>query len=148
MKQATPALRELARRLLEQEREGRQGARELVDATKRVGQKLRGHLAKLIGSAGFEALLSRALALARAEHPALQGVEAAAEGETSLKGLGEAFRGRGPAEIEAASVAVLANLLWLLATFIGNDLTVRLVHTIWPQVPTGNPGSDSEAAKE
>lgn len=144
MKHATPALVELARRLLEQETKERPDGRDLADAAEQVAQKLRLHLVQLVGPAGFQALLARALTLARAGHPFLKGVEAATQAETSLAGLGAAVQGRDQAEIEAGVVAMVAGLLWLLATFIGEDLTGRLVHAVWPQVPLGNLGSDSE----
>lgn len=32
---------------------------------------------------------------------------------------------------------MLARLIWLLATFIGDSLALRLVHDIWPEVPLG-----------
>jgi hypothetical protein len=36
---------------------------------------------------------------------------------------------------------LVAQLLSLLVTFIGEPLTIRLVHDVWPDVPVDNPSS-------
>jgi hypothetical protein len=37
-----------------------------------------------------------------------------------------------------AGMAVVTQLLGLLITFIGEALTLRLVHDVWPNVPLSN----------
>jgi len=76
-KSATP----VGRPALQQEREA------WADAAGRVWQKLRQHLARSIGPAGFDALLRRALALAKTEFPSLQAIRTEADGR--LMGLPE-----------------------------------------------------------
>jgi hypothetical protein len=72
----------------------------------------------------------RALALARAQAPALQKLQVGADGSL-----------QGPAEIEPHlpggttgqdGVILVAHLLELLVTFIGETLTLQLVRDIWP----------------
>lgn len=82
-----------------------------------------------MGNAGFRALLSRALALARAEVPALSAVQVQVNG--SLDGLHE-FK---PNEFTEGEIVLAAQLLGLLVAFIGADLTLRLVREVWPKVP-------------
>jgi hypothetical protein len=93
-------------------------------ATCRVCEKLRHPLVTLTGVAGFSSLLSRALTLAKREAPALSGVEVKPDG--SLEGMA----GEGT---EAESILV-GCLLSLLFTFIGEILTMRLLHDVWPDL--------------
>jgi hypothetical protein len=111
--------------------------------------KLRPHLAALMGNGGFRALLSRALVLATAEVSWLRAVHVEADG--ALQGL-EAPRARlHPAEFLEGKVVLLAQLLGLLVTFIGTSLTARLVSEIWPQISLNDrdfgTGGDNEKAK-
>jgi hypothetical protein len=97
-------------------------------ATSRVCEKLRRPLVTLTGTAGFASLLSRSLTLAKRQAPALEAVQVNPDG--TLQGLIGAA-------IEAQSVLV-ACLLGLLIIFIGQTLTMRLLHDIWPNSLTQN----------
>ncbi len=90
----------------------------------RVCEKLRISLTRFAGADGFTSLLRRALALARAEVPALHGVQVKADG--SLEGLEELAADAGSGGVEAA-VAITTHLLGLLVTFVGEPITLRLV---------------------
>lgn len=94
-------------------------------ATCRVCEKLRRPLVMLTGTAGYSSLLSRALTLAKRESPILNAVQVRPDG--SLEGLeGEAAQ---------AHPMLVGYLLSLLITFIGETLTMRLLHDIWPDLP-------------
>jgi hypothetical protein len=95
----------------------------------RVCEKLRLSLTRFAGPDGFKALLRRALALARAEVPALHGITEKADG--SLEGLEQLAAEASDVALDAA-VAITAHLLGLLVTFIGEPLTMRLVREAWP----------------
>ena len=97
----------------------------------RIYETLRASLTRSIGPDGFTALLNRALALARADVPALKAVKAKADG--SLEGLQEILGEAENVGVDAA-VAIIAHLLELLVTFIGEPLTRRLVREAWPDV--------------
>jgi hypothetical protein len=125
----SPETRNFARRLVVFEAAMEQTSNEDAHATCRVCEKLRHPLATLTGTAGYTSLLSRALTLAKRENPALCAVEVQSDG--SLKGLED--------KAAQAHPVLVANLLHLLITFIGEDLTMRLVHDIWPDFP----GSDA-----
>jgi hypothetical protein len=92
-----------------------------------VCDTLRISITRFAGPDGFAALLRRALALARAEAPVLAGVRLGADNR--LEGFGEIPPG---AEAAEAAVALAAHVLTLLATFIGEPLTVRLLREAWP----------------
>ena len=124
MSRATPKMRDFAERLIAYETK--------PPAVFLVGEKLRPHLATLMGNVGFRALLSRALALANAEVPWLGAVHVNADG--SFEGLDKLGAQVDPDEIFEGCVVLLAQLLGLLVAFIGEDLTLRLVREVWPKL--------------
>lgn len=78
-----------------------------------------------MGNIGFKALLSRALALAAAEIPSLRTWQINADGSFErAEGVGA-----------EGGVVLVAQLFGLLATFIGEELTLRLVREVWPKAP-------------
>ena len=142
MESPHPAVQALTRRLLAHEAGERPDAEALADAAERAFDKLRLHLSKLLGTDGFRVLLRRAITLARAQFPWLEGVEAQSDG--SLKGLAAAAaaapaRGGGStaahdAEAVEGITAVPDHFLGLLQAFIGQDLSLRLLRGVWPEV--------------
>ena len=123
-------MRDLARRLLAA---SQTAADPHVHEAVVVIEKLRITLTKFAGAEGFASLLRRALLLAAADVPALQNVQIGADGR--LEGFEQivADKGTGAAGDEAA-VAITAHLLDLLATFIGEPLTLTLVRAAWPDI--------------
>jgi hypothetical protein len=127
----TPAasMRDLARRLLAVEAARQSAADPPGQDAARVFWRLRVSLVRFAGADGFASLLRRAVALARAEFPALRVVKTNVDG--SLEGIEQLVANADSSAGEAA-VAVTAHLLGLLVTFIGEPLTVRLVREAWP----------------
>jgi hypothetical protein len=116
--------RDLARRLVAHEAAAEVSPMD-KSSTCRVCEKLRRPLSTLIGSAGYRALLARAMTLAKREAPALAAVQV--KEDASLDGLvGEAVQ---------ANAEIIAQLLELLTAFIGESQTLRLLHDIWPDLP-------------
>ncbi len=127
MNTTTPAIKALARRLIafEATRNPSDGP---VGTTSRACDALRGPLAKFVGAAGFCSLLSRALAIAKAEIPSLNSVQVRPDG--SLEGL-EGVEQNQDAAADAGAV-VVTQLLGLLVMFVGEPLMIRLVQDAWP----------------
>ena len=103
---------------------------------KRVSEKLRQHLAILMGKGGFRALVSHALVLASQEVPWLRALRVDEEG--ALAGLEDLPSPPAPSELFEARVVLLAHLLGLLVAFIGENLTLRLMREVWPEVSLDN----------
>jgi hypothetical protein len=97
-----------------------------------VCQKLSQRLSRLVSQAGAQAMLSRALHLARAEFPFLAAVRARREG--CLDGLAEAVLGVGARAADTAMLTVLTNLIDLLVGFIGEELTTLLAAESWTRL--------------
>jgi hypothetical protein len=118
--------------LLAAEAASQSAAEPRAHAAVRVCEKLRVSLTRFAGVDGFAALLRRALTLAREEVPALHGITEKTDG--SLEGLEKLVADGGDSGVEGsdAAVAITVHLLWLLVTFIGEPLTVRLAREAWP----------------
>jgi hypothetical protein len=132
MSRATPQMRDFAGRLIAYETRDNKSSETKTPAACLVSEKLRPHLATLMGNVGFRALLSRALALANTGVPWLRAVQVKADG--SLEGLDELTTQVHPDEIFEGCVVLLAQLLGLLAAFIGENLTLRIVREVWPKL--------------
>jgi len=113
-------MRHFAKRLIVYETNGNKSAKTQTPTASPVPEKLRPHLAALMGNGGFRALLSRALALASAKVPGLRAVHVKADG--TLEGLEELHAQLDSAEFFEGRVVLLAQLLGLLVAFIGEIL--------------------------
>lgn len=110
----------------------------LADALERACCALHERLAPLISSLGFETLVRRSLQVGRRDHPILEAVTVEVDKRCTLIGLPAAIDGRSSHEVADAMTAVLAHFIWLLIVFIGENLSLRKVHEVWPEVPYDN----------
>jgi hypothetical protein len=133
MNRATPQMRSIAERLIVFETLRNASPEAAAAIASPVMDKLRPHLATLLGSGGVRALVGRSLALATTEVPWLRAVQVDTTG--NLEGLAALRAQLDPAEFLEGRVVLLAQLLGLLVAFIGPSLTSRLVGEVWPQVP-------------
>jgi hypothetical protein len=146
MNRATKEMRNFARRLTAYETlENRPSGTPKLPVFP-VSEKLRPYLSTLMGTAGFRALLSRALALAAAEVPWLQAVQVKADG--TLGGWEEAHGKIDSDEFYEGRVVLIAQLLGLMAAFIGEILTLRLVREVWPKIPLNDLDFSKEGKNE
>jgi hypothetical protein len=129
--------RYLAQRLLTYEAVAGENSEPAESAAFRVCAKLRRPLITLAGVAGFRSLLVRALTLARAEAPSLSAVQVATDG--SLKGLDELSSQTDKEQARDGGAILIAQLIGLLLTFIGEGLTLRLVQDVWPEAAFDGP---------
>lgn len=121
----TPTTRELAQSLLAYEADETGAAMGNAPTVCRVCDKLRRPLTTLAGAAGFRSLLARALTLAQRESPALRAWEVKADGSLEVLN-GEAV---------PSGAVLIAQLIGLMITFIGEALTLRLLHDVWINLP-------------
>jgi hypothetical protein len=121
----TSTTRELAQQLLAYELAEARTLNAGSHAVSRVSDKLRRPLTTLAGAAGFRSLLARALTLAKQESPALGAWQVNADGSL------ESMNG----EAEESGSVLIAHLIGLMITFIGESLTLRLVHDVWRDLP-------------
>jgi len=127
--------REWARSLLSSETVTDTDPTQVAPPTIRVYERLRQVLSTPVGVDGFRALASRALALTRSESPKLSAVQITADGD--LRGFSEVQPTVDADQNAETGVILIAQLLWLLLTFLGEATTVRLIEDMRPQVKTG-----------
>jgi hypothetical protein len=141
-----PESRYLAQRLLTYEAVAGEHSGPAESAAFRVCAKLRQPLITLAGVAGFRSLLSRALKVASAEAPSLSAVQVAADG--SLQGLDELKPQIDKEQAMDGGAILIAQLIGLLLTFIGEGLTLRLVQDVWPEAAFEGRVSEKERKLE
>jgi hypothetical protein len=112
-------------------------------AASRAIEKLRLYLTKFVGAAGFQALLVRAVAVAKTEAPWLGSVQVSADGR--LAGFDEAARRQDGDVARHGEMALLAQLLALLVIFIGATITFHMAQDVWPDARVDN--SDTNAGE-
>jgi hypothetical protein len=132
---ATPAHHALAEWLVTSEMAAAQGPLTCPAAAGRVFDKLGHRLAQLITPVGSDALLRRAVHLSRTEFPFLDGVQAAPATDSLIDTLRESASRVEPNQAYKAFVMVVGTLVALLESFIGPDLTFRLLRDVWPKLP-------------
>ena len=139
MKGTDPRLRALAYQILKQELDrGESGA---TDATlEREYQRLYDALVGLVGEVGFQALLLRAAHLAGPELGWLAKVLGSASANVPARELAELARGQQVALTFDCMTTLFAHLIGLLFTFIGDDLTMRLVRRTWTGISAPDSG--------
>jgi hypothetical protein len=115
--------RDLARSLVVCEADASKTTLRARPATVRVYEALRRQLGSTMGVDGFQVVAARALALAQAQAPRLNAAQVAANG--ALRGLEEI---ESPTDADReAGIALIAQLLGLFLTFLGEATTLRLI---------------------
>ena len=132
MSHATPSMRDFAKRLIAQESRGKKPSKKSSLVGFYACNKLRPHLANIMGNIGFRTLLARSLVLAATEVSWLRVVRVNAD--WSLQGLEELEAKLDADELFEGGVVFLARLLGLMVLLIGENLTIRLLTDVWPEV--------------
>jgi hypothetical protein len=124
--------RDLARSLVACEAESSTTALETEPASVRVYERLRRQLSAQVGVDGFQALASRALSLAKSQSSRLSAVQVTANGV--LRGFGGVESQTDAGEDGEAGIILIAQLLGLFLTFLGEATTLRLIEDLRLQV--------------
>ena len=128
MDRPSPAQFNLARRILDHE-QGSPPHGSVGESAARASKKLQQRLGRVFSDMGTQALLRRAVYLASTDFPPL----APANGADNDEVLSDALDHLGPTEAHGAANAVFANIIALLARFIGDDLALRALGEVWPE---------------
>ena len=128
---------DLAERVLSPEDNSHAEPSALLQSAEDACQKLRSELRVWLGPEGAYALLDQALRKTRASFD-FRGVEIGRAGEC-LSGLMAQNRAEDPARLRPVLVALLANMLSLLGSLIGEQLASSVVARCWPGVIEDDP---------
>ncbi len=129
-------LRKFSTRLLIHEASENVSSETTVPVALQICEKLRPQISTLMGNGGYRALLTRALALAKAEVSSFRAVRVNADG--TLEATSQSGMKIDPKQLTKGSVVLLAQLLGLLVSFIGVNLTLSLVRQVWPELHINN----------
>lgn len=136
-------IREAIRRTLTQRTVGAPDASAVAEATLTTWHQMAARLAPVIGARGVDALFSRALHVTSSAYPWLAIAGGRGDSAAHLAGLTVQLEANKAAVAAEASHALLVNFTELLATLIGESLTVRLLAPVWAPL---TPSSEQEAA--
>jgi len=120
--------RDLARSLVAREADSKTTSLQTEPASARAYENLRRLLGAPVGADGFQSLAARALALARSEAPRLRAVQVMANG--GLRGLDEVESETNSDEDGEVGIILIAQLLGLFLTFLGEATTLRLLEDL------------------
>jgi hypothetical protein len=137
--------RDLARSLVARESDTSTTSLQTEPASARVYERLRRQLGAPVGADGFQSLATRALALAKSESPRLRAVQVMANG--GLRGLGEIESQTDPADNGEAGIILIAQLLGLFLTLLGEATTLRLIEDLRLQAEIGTESVATSADK-
>jgi hypothetical protein len=135
--------RDLARSLVASEADASTTSLHTEAATVRVYERLRRQLGAPVGVDGFQTLASRALALAKSESHRLNAVQVTANG--GLRGLGEGESHTEADEDGEAGIILIAQLLGLFLTLLGEATTLSLIEDLRLQVDIGEESATTPA---
>jgi hypothetical protein len=127
----TVALRHLTARMLMHQAGPDADSAALAAAARRAYDQLAGILAPLIGQVGIDALAARAVHLAQRDYPWLAKTRDPEQAEGPLARVSFSLEQQDPALAAEAAATVLAKFTGLLATLIGEPLTMRLLREAW-----------------
>jgi hypothetical protein len=129
------ALREIARRVMKTRLSV---APATTSAAAEAMQLSCGELYRILetamGPEGLRALVGRAIQITARDYPWLATVQTGTSSDCPLSGLAEAAGRMDVADAMEGYAALLASMIWLLMSFIGEDLTLRFVRVAWPNV--------------
>lgn len=147
MGQETPTATELTQRLVA--REATQGAApgDAAAVALAACERANHELARWLGPAGCHALFARALAQARATHPALAGIQVRERSEPALEGVAQSIGTHGNAAVARGLEAMLTAVLELLGRLVGPGMAARLVGQDAPDQPRNAETPESGSAK-
>jgi hypothetical protein len=119
--------RELTRRLVARAATPSDTPDDLLPAVHAACERTYRELTVRLGSTGADALVTRALAQAQAEHPVLKEIRISGQSNPGLDGATGAVQAHGAPAVAAGLEAALEKLLALLGRLIGDDMVARLV---------------------
>jgi hypothetical protein len=129
---------EVARRLFAATDHTRADDAALIASAERICGCVPDGLARWFGPYGSLALVSRALAIAEASHPALAAVSVSTSPAPRLIGVSASAKSYGTAATSDAIITLLATLYELLGRLIGDDMALVLLEQC--AVPSASPG--------
>jgi hypothetical protein len=106
--------------------------RVIAAAARRLCERFSEQVGPLIGDAGVAAIYTRSLHLTKRQFPSLAPLRSSDQHDAPFARLQVSLEQQEPAVATRAAVRVLTTAANLLALFIGENLTTRLLREAWP----------------
>lgn len=135
--------RRVFRRVLAREAGTGANAPAIAAAARRLCERLAEQLTPLIGDAGVAAICARSLHLTQLNVPGLAPIHPSTPEDPPFAMLQRSLEQQEPAAATEAAVTLLATVSELLALFIGESLTSRLLREAWPDDFAGDIGEET-----
>jgi hypothetical protein len=91
-------------------------------------------LAPIIGARGVRGIFARALEIAKRLHPVFQTLVIEDEPATAASSLAACLVQVSPNEARDAAIELYSAFFGLIVSFVGFELTIRLLHEAWPHL--------------
>jgi hypothetical protein len=144
----TPVASEQARLILDSETGAGFGTSGITrQAVEAVLLRLFSVMNPLVGAHGFTALVQRAAHLTHQSHACFAALDFRITPNLDLGRLGEAFEQHDAEKAAACAQHLLATLVTLSCSFIGDVLTFSALRRAWPDTAIGKPSKVGEEAQ-
>ncbi len=102
-----------------------------ADAAIRLWEQMSTQIISIIGKGGFHSLYARSLFIARAHFPWLAADELPAQTDPLFAQLQKFFEAQTPVQASAANSQLLITFTDILASLIGEALTISILRSAW-----------------
>ena len=133
---------ELLRQQLVKRRMAQPTEEEVVVTAIDLWEKIATQIISIIGEGGFDSLYLRNVSLTQSTYPWLAAVLPQAKIDQRFTDLKISFEGQTPEQASAANSQLLITFTDILATLIGEQLTIRLLRSAWGDDPSERPGKE------
>ena len=105
-------------------------------------EQMAAQIISIIGEGGFDSLYRRSVFLTQSTYPWLAAVLPQAKIDQRFTDLKISFEGQTPEQASAANSLLLITFTDILASLIGEQLTIRLLRSAWGEDPSEKPGKE------
>ena len=105
-------------------------------------EQMAAQIISIIGEGGFDPLYLRSVSLTQSTYPWLAAVLLPPQADHRFAKLKISFEGHTPEQARAATSLLLITFTDILASLIGEQLTIRLLRSAWGDDPSERPGKE------
>jgi len=122
---------DLLRQQLIKHRMAQPSQKEVADTAIDLWEQMATQIISIIGEGGFDSLYVRSVSLTQSTHPWLAAVLPQSKIGQRFMDLKISFKGQTPELASAANSQLLITFTDILASLIGEQLTIRILHSAW-----------------
>ena len=133
---------DLLRQQLIKHRMAQPSEKEVADTAIDLWEKIATQIISIIGEEGFDSLYARSVSLTRSTYPWFAAVLPRSKIDQRFTDLKISFEGQTPEQASIANSQLLITFTDILASLIGEQLTIRLLRLAWGEDPFEKPGKE------